>query len=1360
MSTKLLVTLRNSEDEQTIRNIGCERLAEYPSSWLVRCTEAQQAALEQTDLEATALESPVVKVTGAAFAFSQALEANERQPIALVPDRQAYYLVELIGPAKGEWLATIEERGGIIHGNLPSFTLLVGMRPNQVSGLQEQPWVEAIAPYRPTMKVSPKLRPGIDRTLSTASLTTLELEADASEERQAIEIDLFPGENASAIAQQVRAAGGVVLSETSTTVTATVTPREIAQIAREQGVQAILPYRMPEFFNDRALAIMDVPPDRTFGNLTLRGTDQIVAVADSGLDTGNAATVHADFSGRIVDIASWPTTTSVAIYLNDPPGNDDGPADENSGHGTHVAGSVLSNGAAAIAAPGASVVPQGMAPAAQLYFQAVEQRVNWKSVAQLNAEGIPVPFMPWPPDPVTLLGLPDDLNDLFGAAYTSGARVHTNSWGAPVNGVYNANSRDVDTYMWNQRDMLILFSAGNSGVDANSNGVIDPDSIGSPGTAKNCVTVGASENNRPNGSTPTPGLDINWTDWNWPALGAAGHVSDDAEGMAAFSSRGPTDDGRIKPDVVAPGTNVLSTRSSLVDPDPLWGDLDSSDPLHNLYCWSGGTSMSTPLVAGAAALIRQHLVQQRGHFQAGVKPSGALIKAFLVNGADPMAGQFPGEIPNGQNSVSGFGRVNLTRSLTPGALQQTLFADEPDQAVETGEIRTYEIQAVDLSQPLKVTLVWTDAPSIAGTGGLQNQLYLQIREPGGTLLNGDVTAFPTVTNNVQQVIIPAPTAGPYEIRVRGVSVIQQSPGASSGPNPRQDFALAVANALGFSVQPVSIAQAIDTTGSMGFFGYMAPAKERATQLVDFLRINDKISITEFSKRSGVADARTPYSLRLLANFNPDWTDARGAIAALVSEGTTPIGAGLLEAWNQLDPEPSSRPRAIVLLSDGLNNEPPDPLSILSSIPDEVPIFTIALGPAGSASTLQSIASSRPNGAYYAIDSDEDIHRLHEIYAQVQALVSGAALIGLSSAALASQAEQQHVMLVEPETAEVAFTLSWDRQHQSKGIELIAIGPDGRRYDASTPATQERQGSSYQVVRVAVPQAGQWTLQVRNLRSEVPIQYTVSGATQSALQLSCEVAKVSAEGFVLLAHLIRNHKPFDEAKVVARITLPTRSHRDILEQYGARLKELELPEALDEPGFTEEQRLTMKLALFGHKFGRNEGGLYQRKTVEVKLKPQGQGTWMTEVPMSVPGNATVEVIARGTLQGMPWQRYATHGAQVLDTTPSEPKQKLHIQEIFSIPARWWWQTTTLGVRVATGDGQPVTPEDGAIVDAVLSQGSRQLSFDNMSYHRDGKYYVGRLWNLRMWGFHPGTGTLAARVKLQGKVIAEDSAKIQL
>ena len=95
-------------------------------------------------------------------------------------------------------------------------------------------------------------------------------------------------------------------------------------------------------------------------------------------------------------------------------------------------------------------------------------------------------------------------------------------------------------------------------------------------------------------------------------------MANNPEGLVAFSSRGPTLDHRIKPDVVAPGTFILSTRSRDTAGT---GWATSADPL---YFFEGGTSMATPLVAGCTAVLREFAIKQKGI----KKPSAALIKAY------------------------------------------------------------------------------------------------------------------------------------------------------------------------------------------------------------------------------------------------------------------------------------------------------------------------------------------------------------------------------------------------------------------------------------------------------------------------------------------------------------------------------------------------------------------------------------------------------------------------------------------------------------------------------------------------------------------------------------------------------------
>ena len=175
---------------------------------------------------------------------------------------------------------------------------------------------------------------------------------------------------------------------------------------------------------------------------------------------------------------------------------------------------------------------------------------------------------------------------------------------------------------------------------------MDNDSTGSPATAKNVITIGASENQRPAypcdtslayTSRDTPiRTDRPAAAWaattclapmgsagapDYPAGPSPDPTAGNPEQMAAFSSRGPADDGRIKPDVVAPGTWILSTYSDLYQegydgaPNPRnnafqmdgWGM-----PANQQYKYFGGTSMSNPLAGGAATVVRDYYQKANG----------------------------------------------------------------------------------------------------------------------------------------------------------------------------------------------------------------------------------------------------------------------------------------------------------------------------------------------------------------------------------------------------------------------------------------------------------------------------------------------------------------------------------------------------------------------------------------------------------------------------------------------------------------------------------------------------------------------------------------------------------------------------
>lgn len=492
-------------------------------------------------------------------------------------------------------------------------------------------------------------------------------------------------------------------------------------LAKIDNVQVIQEVHGNKLFNNVARRVLKVD-NVTVNSTKLTGKGQIVAVGDTGVDSA-----HPAFSGNGRIVTTIPLGRPSAT--NDP-----------DGHGTHVCGSVLGNGTLEGGEP-----IQGTAPEARLVMQSL-----------LDSRG-------------GLGGIPDDLEELFGPAYAEGARVHNNSWGSVQPGLpYDESCREIDQFVVDNPDMLICFAAGNDGVDQDRNGAIDLRQVGSQAVAKNILTIGASENDRPNltvayGVRGNGGVDPRYS--VRPIFGD--RYANNPDGMAAFSNRGPSKEQRHKPDLVAPGTCILSARSSLVDDAGFYGA--SPDPR---YMFESGTSMACPLASGCAAVIRQFLVANPpANAGSNYSPSAALVKAVLINGAVELPGQYnPSEAGPSPNPSSGWGRVSvadsaLTASGTAGY----------GEGVPLEEDGTFDID-VDVSgsgKTLKVTLVWSDLPGAM----LQNDLDLNV-SAGGSERHGNMgtrTGFDRV-NNVEQVNWANVPAGQAKITISAFRLTGDSQG--------------------------------------------------------------------------------------------------------------------------------------------------------------------------------------------------------------------------------------------------------------------------------------------------------------------------------------------------------------------------------------------------------------------------------------------------------------------------------------------------------------------------------------------------------------------------------------------------------
>jgi subtilisin family serine protease len=462
------------------------------------------------------------------------------------------------------------------------------------------------------------------------------------------------------------------------------------------------------------------------------GRGVTVCVADTGLDTGNTNTMHPDLLGRVTGFQFYSPLTD---------------GSDGYGHGTHCAGIVAGNAATGETDPDSGqFYGLGVASGASIYveriFDSDANEVDFTSDETLTHDAV-----------------------------RHGAKIGSNSWGNDVQGDYDTDCaqfdelvRDADAGTPGYQPYILEFSAGNAGPGTQT--------VGSPASAKNVIATGASDN-VPGTLAETYGL-----------------YADGIDTMADFSSRGPCADGRIKPDVVAPGTWIASAASRAAPNEAAiaW------TPIDDFYVFMGGTSMSGPHAAGAAAVFVQFY--QSTHTNA--VPSPALVKAALINSADELdlANGGPSPVPNNDE---GWGRINLENIITTNFNTAPRAYQYVDQTtlLTNGQVYTQHIFVRSAGQPLKITLAYTDVPGFPGAiPALVNDLDLEVVAPDGTLYRGNQfgagesvpnAPSPDKLNNVEGVFLTAPAIGDYQVRVRGTKIVQDALTNTAAID--QDFAL-------------------------------------------------------------------------------------------------------------------------------------------------------------------------------------------------------------------------------------------------------------------------------------------------------------------------------------------------------------------------------------------------------------------------------------------------------------------------------------------------------------------------------------------------------------------------------------------
>jgi subtilisin-like proprotein convertase family protein len=747
-----------SGDRQALRRLEAlgviERQVDYGSYRMVLVSDRAIGALGDRDLSGVLVrdDNDLVAVN------RWLIDTRIGEPSDLPADRldspgiheRQIYLVQFVGPAKDEWLAGLRGGGDAdVVAYLPSNAYAVYASPaawERISrqAAREDGVIQWAAPYHPAYRVSPFLEDAV--AAGRPVDVVVQFIDHAGSGRSAADLK---AQASAVLMDDVLLAG---MRDVRVRIPAAV----VARLAEQPDVFWIEPALPKTLLDERQGQIMAGNLDATGGQpsapgylswLTAKGFSSTfpftVDVADDGLDRGSTSDVHQDFR----DAGGVSRVTYVLNHTTDASGDSGG------GHGNInvaiVGGYNDTQGNTAHEDAGLYQYGLGIAPHARVGGSKIFTNAGGFTSAAYTT--------------------------LISGAWNNGARISSNSWGLTGLGsnAYTTDSRTYDILVRDaasatagNQEMVIVFAAGNAGSGANT--------VSAPGTGKNVFTVGASENFR---QTGTDGCGIGNTG------------ADNARDVISFSSRGPTSDGRKKPDIMGPGTHIqgAASRSSNYNGTGVCNQYWPAG--QTLYAWSSGTSHSTPAVAGAAALVRQWFANQGWG-----TPSPAMTKAFLMSTPIYMTGVGANDTLPSNNQ--GYGRVDLGRSFDSAS---RIRVDQTQVFGAAGQTYTVTGNIASSGSPFRVMLAWTDAPGATSGNAWVNDLDLEVTV-NGTLYRGNVFSggasitggTADIRNNTEAVFLPAGTTGSFSITVRATSVNGDGvPGNADTTD--QDFALLVYN---------------------------------------------------------------------------------------------------------------------------------------------------------------------------------------------------------------------------------------------------------------------------------------------------------------------------------------------------------------------------------------------------------------------------------------------------------------------------------------------------------------------------------------------------------------------------------------
>lgn len=584
----------------------------------------------------------------------------------------------------------LKRMGVRFHGAISGQTYLAQIRPQAINGLRNHPMFRGIEPIEPLDKLT--------RPLGTRSIPSYAMKPDGRVMAYVRFFDNVRLTEALSVLEQLEIEvedSRRMLFNNKLEIRAT--PEKVDALAESLLVRSIneIP-APPTIHNEDAAQISNVDLIQA-APFNLDGDGVVIGIWDGGPVWDD----HPDLSPRVTLVET---------------------DNAESGHATHVAGTIISSGAGDSTA-------RGMAPAGgELYSYDFNGNAATEQQDAVDDFSIVLSNHSWG----NRCGWEPDIATDFGQACF---------------GQYDATAADYDSLV-RDTGLLVQKSSGNdsnncTGTPPVCDGQMGADgqqyqSIGTFGNAKNIITVGA--------------------------------LQDDGLTVTGFSSNGPSNDLRIKPDLIANGDQLWSTCSQTADSAS--------------YCFRGGTSMSTPAVSGAIALLVQ---RYRDNFE-GFTPSPEIVKALLVNSAEDLGRPGPDYL-YGHGLVDGLAAVE---TIDVGAVRIVT------SAVDMGNQDEWLVEVPGDLEEFRVSLAWVDPEGPTNNDPvLINDLDVTLVAPDNTVnfpFSGptggagnwasDATANgPNTVDNVEHARVGDPAQGIWRVRVDGTSV----------PDGPQNYAL-VSNA--------------------------------------------------------------------------------------------------------------------------------------------------------------------------------------------------------------------------------------------------------------------------------------------------------------------------------------------------------------------------------------------------------------------------------------------------------------------------------------------------------------------------------------------------------------------------------------